>query len=493
MLHRKLSESERRALQDEIELSKELAKRKSKDSLVACTRLIWPIIEPANRYQHNWHIDAVADHLAAVRNFEIDKLIINMPPRCMKSILVSMGFNVWVWLTEPSRRFIYASYAQSLSDRDALKARTVIEHPMFQETFKPKWELRDDQNQKRRFENTETGFRFSTSVGGTLTGEGGDYLIADDPQNAMDIYSLPYRDETYRFFEAFASRANNQKKVGRVIVQQRLHEDDVSGRLMAEKKGYQVLVLPMEYDPKVISYNKTKLNPQDPRTTLGEPLWRGRFDLTEVQELKRLLGDSAHAQLQQDPKPKDGGLFKRHWWQTYFSYPDPIKRIVQFWDCAQKPGLSNDFSVCATWAETDKGYFLLDLWREKTTGPILEEMAKTKYNQFRPNAVVIEDKSAGSSLIQYLRTYTTMPVIAWDPGQRDKEIRAIAATPTVQAGKMFLPESLGENSEGKCLLEIFLNEHERFPKSTNDDTVDTTSMAVSYFTQPVATPRVRGL
>lgn len=481
-----------------IKLEEEMLKRTCRKQLVAFMRWAWKILEPANAYVHGWHIDAIADHLHAVSNFEIENLIINVPPRHTKSLEVSVCWPTWVWLNNPARRFIFASYVQSLSDRDALKMRTLIESPEFQAFFKPDWKMTDDQNQKRRFNNTKTGYRFSTSVGGSLTGEGGDFLVCDDPQNVIDIPSMPYREETnYWWTEAMSTRANNPNKVGRVIIMQRLHDEDLCGKIFkaAEKGGlkYETLILPAEYEAnrKIISY--TKLGFKDPRTKDGELLWPQRFTQKAIDDLKVSIGESSHAQLQQDPKAASGGLFKREWWKRYDTSPSDILEIVQFWDTAQKPGLTNDFSVCATWARTQKSYVLLDIFREKMDAPTLEAMVVAQYNLWHPTAIVIEDKSSGSSVIQYLVRNTTLPVLPFNPGQSDKEVRATAATPTVQAGKCLLPNTKILAQDGKTdNVEAFINEHERFPKAGNDDTVDTTSMAMEYFgRQNVHGPRVR--
>jgi predicted phage terminase large subunit-like protein len=145
--------------------------------------------------------------------------------------------------------------------------------------------------------------------------------------------------------------------------------------------------------------------------------------------------------------------------------------------------LTNDYSVCATWAETENGYYLLDLWRNKVEMPELERAIVQQYNRYQPNAVVIEDKSSGIGVIQTLRQKTRLPIIAYDPKMRDKESRAASATPTVEAGNCYLPENAP-------WVEEFISEHERFPNSEHDDMCDTSSMMVEYMKQRVAVARV---
>jgi len=483
-------------LEAEFELTKHLAKQK----LNHFTRVLWPVIEPATKYVHGWHIDAICEHLEAVKNFEIKRLIINIPPRHAKSILVSAMFPAWVWAEHPSRRFITSSYNYSLAIRDAVKHRDLITSHQYEQLIAPDWELKEDVNLKHRFENTRTGLRFSTSVGGTLTGEGGDYIIVDDPINAIEASSELVREACWTWWtQAMSTRVNDPINNAKIVIQQRLHEGDLTGKLLDQAKfraertnleveEYEILVLPAEYRPnsKIISH--TSLNWRDPRVNEGEILWPERFNKESIAQLKEDLGaQAAEAQLSQDPKPGAGGLFKADWWKLSQVSPSEIMEVVQFWDCAQKPGITNDFSVCATWARTINGYFILDVYREKLTTPQLEAVAKELYDIWKPDAIVIEDKSAGSALLQYLLAFTSLPVLPYDPGKLDKETRATAATPTVEAGKVSLPKSAK-------WVETFISEHERFPKAAHDDQVDTTSMAVSWLKQRGPTtsgPRIR--
>lgn len=460
-----------------------------KESFYAFIKHFWHVIEPGTEYKEGWHVHVICQHLTAVTEFKIPKLIVNIPPRHMKSIIISAMWPAWVWLKYPHRKFIYASYSQSLALQDSVKTRDIILSGEYQRLIGSDWSLKEDANLKTEFHNTKGGIRVATSVGGTLTGKGGDYLVADDPQSATDAHSETIREEANRWWgEVMSSRANDPKQVGRVVIQQRLHESDLTGNLLANNKGYQHLILPAVYEANSKLKSDTALRFKDPRTKDGELLWPERFDLASINELKKDLGSLASSgQLQQDPKPADGGMFKRKWWQWYRDLPLDIEQIVQFWDCAQKPGVTNDYSVCATWAKTSKGFFMLDLWREKVEAPDLERAVFTNFSKHKPNAVVIEDKSSGSSLIQTLLRETDLPVIPYDPGKLDKVTRASAVTPKVESGRCFLNDRI----EG---IEDFLLEHEKFPSAAHDDTVDTTSMMIEYFSmRGTSRPRVRTL
>lgn len=471
-----------------IEIEKEIVRRKAIGDFYTFVRFMWSVIEPTTPFVDGWHIRAICQHLEAVKDFKISKLIINMPPRHMKSILVSVMFPAWVWIRNPERRFIYCSYSEALAVRDSLKTRLLIESEVYQELVLQcaksygvkRWYLRDDSNQKKLFENTATGARLSVGVGGGLTGQGGDYLFVDDPLNALEVTSDAALEEVNTWHDlAFSTRYNDPKRHAKIIVMQRLHEKDLTGHVMEKKSGeYERLILPARFNPDVEEglKSKTVLNWQDPRQEKGELLWPSRFDDNALKDLEDDLNrftDSADAQLQQDPKPRKGGLFPRDNWIMNRASPDYVIDVVQFWDCAQKPGITNDYSVCSTWAVTPNGYFILNVLREKTTAPILEALAISQYEDFKPSAVVIEDKSAGSSLIQKLQSDTSIPVIPFNP-TKDKEVRATGAAPTQHAKKIELPL-------GAEWVKEFIKEHEKFPKSQHDDQVDTTSMAVEYF------------
>jgi hypothetical protein len=216
--------------------------------LVNFVRQGWHVLEPQTPYVHGWHIDALGEHLEAVSRGWIRNLLVNVPPRHAKSLLVAVFWPCWTWSTQPWRRWIFASYADSLSIRDSVKCRRLIQSPWYQRNWGSVFQLTGDQNEKRRFENTSTGFRVASSVGGTILGEGGDFLIGDDPNNVKDRESDVIREGVNQWWdEVMSTRGNNPKTVGKVVVQQRSHENDLSGHLL-ERGGWEHLCLPAEYE-----------------------------------------------------------------------------------------------------------------------------------------------------------------------------------------------------------------------------------------------------
>lgn len=462
----------------------------------------WHVIEPATPYVPNWHIDAICEHLEAVTRGDIRDLLINVPPRHSKSILVAVMWPTWEWITAPHMRWLYASYAASLSIRDSLKCRRLIESPWYQRHWGGVYQLTGDQNVKSRYDTTATGYRIATSVGGTATGEGGQRLICDDPLSANDAHSDAVREAANTWWsETMSTRGNDVKTATRVIVMQRLHERDVSGFVL-ERGGYEHLCLPAEYDE---VRRSTILGNYDPRTVKGELLDPARFPREELEKLKADLRGAASGQLQQRPQPLVGNLFKREWWRRYRTLP-ALTRVEIVMDSAFKTGVANDPTVMDVWGTDGLGnYYLIDEWRDKVEYPELLRSAHDLHAKHRALAltvpVVIEDKASGQSAIQTLSrplptqsgtTLPALPVLPFpdkaDPrevaiARLEKFARAEGVTGLVQSGHVFIPEDTPWVND-------WVTEHADFPSALHDDRVDCTSMALTRFTQP-GKPRMR--
>lgn len=459
------------------EIQRELAQR----SLADFIRIGWRYIDPAD-YLTNWHIDAVCDHLEAVSRGDCRLLIINIPPRHMKSLAVSVAWPAWTWIQDddaaplmgPKVRFLASSYAQSLSVRDSVKCRRLIDSPWYQRNWGHRFVLTDDQNTKIRFENDHHGYRIATSVEGTTTGEGGDVVLVDDPLNAGGAHSKTARDAVISWWDdVMSTRLNDQKTGAYVVIMQRLHEEDLVGHILSKSQDWTHLCLPARYEP-----NHPHCWIGDPRKTEGELLWPERLGEKEVAALETSLGAYGTAgQLQQRPAPAGGGIFKDEWWRYCPIEALPqAKRIVQSWDTAFKKGKENDFSACTTWAVCENGYYLLDLWKEKVEFPELKQMVKSKGAQtwagMRPSAILVEDKASGQSLIQELQRDTVLPILPI-PVDTDKIARAYAVTPLIQSGRVFL-------IEGAPWLADFKTSLSGFPNAAHDDDVDSTTQALRY-------------
>lgn len=365
----------------------ELDRTDCEDSLYTFLRESWRYID-ASPFVAGWPIEAVAEHLQAVADGEIKRLIINIPPRCAKSSLVSVAFPAWTWAqpwdtptSGPGVQFLSASYAQQLSLRDSVKCRRLIESPWYKERWGDRFKLTGDQNTKTRFDNDRNGSRLSTSVGSALTGEGGNIIIVDDPNAAQEAFSEATIQSTiYWWDNALSTRLNDPKHGAFIVIQQRLSEEDLTGHILSKDDGdWTHLCLPMRYEWQ--RHSVTSIGWEDPRglddngnplihvNEVGERLaispeaqveledregallWEERFGEREVTILEKQMGPwTAAGQLQQRPEPKGGGIIKREWWQPWDSsiYPN-MDTIIATLDTAYTTKTENDPSAMTVW------------------------------------------------------------------------------------------------------------------------------------------------
>ena len=406
----------------------------------------------------------------------IKRLIINVPPRHMKSISVAVALPAWTWATQPHKKFLYASYASSLSIRDSTKCRRLIDSLWYKAHFGDKFRLTDDQNQKQRFENDKTGYRIATSVGGALTGDGGDIICIDDPHNSVEADSSKVREGVLEWWDqAMQTRLNDPKTGAFVIIMQRLHEQDLTGHILANQlEGeWDHLMLPARYEVGAPNPMRSSLGFTDPRTQEGELLWPDRMDEKTLKTLERSLGSYAAAgQLQQRPSPKGGGILKASWWVPWEKEELPeVTYVIQSWDTAFETKESSSYSARTTWGIfKHNGHdclIVLEAWYDKVTYPELRKLAQEAYNDWEPDAVLIEKKASGASLLQDLRM-AGVPVLAYSP-DRDKVARAHASSALLEDGRIYYPK--------RKWAEDLISICAAFPAAKNDDIVDTCTQA----------------
>lgn len=448
-----------------------------KRSLKEFTRGCWQTIEPGREFYDNWHIDAISEHLQAVVDGKIKRLLINIPPRHMKSISAAVALPAWTWTVQPQKRFLFASYAASLSIRDSVKCRRLIDSQWYKQHFGESFSLTTDQNQKQRFENNQTGYRIATSVDGALTGEGGDIIVVDDPHNVREAESSTVRESVLEWWDqAMQSRLNDPKTGAFIIITQRVHENDLTGHILAnDTEGeWEHLCLPARYEIGHPTPTKSSLGFTDPRTNEGELLWPQRIDEKTLGTLERSLGSYASAsQLQQRPMPKGGGILKAEWWVPWErdDLPD-IEYVIQSWDTAFSTKEKTSYSARTTWGvfrrHGQMNAIAIEMWYDRVTYPELRKAAQEAYLLYEPDAVLIEKKASGQSLLQDLRI-AGIPVLEYSP-DRDKEARAHAASALLEDGRIWYP---CDRRWAKNLIDICAV----FPAGENDDVVDTCTQA----------------
>lgn len=473
----------------------------------------WPVIEPGTRFKSNWHIDVICEHLEAVTAGEIRRLIVNIPPRHMKSSALT-AWQAWSWLRRPELRWLFASYAEKLSKRDNLKARRIIEskggrreggtlverigYTGLLTMLGQEWALTSDQNEKLRFENTRTGYRIATSVGGAATGEGGDVIVIDDPHKADEVESDVQRENVIEWMDGTMSTRLNDPATGAVVVvMQRLHEQDLTGHLL-DQGGYEHLCLPAEYEP-----SHPFVWPDDPRTEPGDLLWPDHFTRDAVDDLKRQLGSyRAAGQLQQRPAPAEGGIFKTAWWRFYdpglldFEPGEPwhgpaFSRLYQSWDTALKDKTTSDFTVGQLWGVDGPSRYLLRQVRgrwgltDMTQQALdLHAWAAARWPKLAAHSVFVENAALGPELMAALRKKLqgVTPINV----DRDKVSRAEAVTPQLEAGNVLVPGDRVMTAAGwapdtiatPSWVQELIAECAAFPNTANDDQVDALTQAL---------------
>lgn len=454
-----------------IEFDQEISKR----SLAEFCKLAWRVLEPTTPLKWGWALDAMCEHLEAVHTGEIKRLLINVPPGMMKSLLTGVFFPAWEWGPRrvPQLRYLTTAHKEALSIRDNLKCRRLIQSEWFQE----RWPviLTGDQNAKTKFENVDTGFRESMAFT-SLTGSRGDRLIIDDPLSVDDAFSpAALLNAETTFLEAVPSRVNNENSAI-VVIMQRLHERDTSGIILGRDLGYEHLMLPMEFEPQRACV--TSIGFRDPRKTQGELLFPERFPENQVKELKRTMGEYASAgQLQQRPVPRGGGMFKSEWFKywTESSLPPEFDQIVTSWDMTFKDSKNSDYVVGQVWGKKGADFYLLDQVRGQWDFVKTREMFLILAQKW-PKALrkLVEDKANGSAIISELQK-TVSGIVPVTP-KESKEARASAITPFFEAGNVYLPDPKKTPWMGAFEAELL-----NFPAGAHDDCVDSLSQCLNYF------------
>ena len=443
-------------------------KRLAEKSFYEFVKQSWYHIDPSP-FIDGWHIKAVCDHLQAVHERKINRLIINIPPRCGKSLLVSVMYPAWVWISHPEHRFLTGSHGKELAIRDTRKSRQLIQCRWYQDNWGDRFKLQEDQNQKSRYENNKVGHRIAFSIGGMVTGDGGDTVMIDDPLDADDSTNINAIQSVNEWYSStLTTRLNNQESSSIILIMQRLNTADLSGYLL-DAGGFVHLCLPMEFESErkcITSFF------EDPRTKENQLIWNGITD-EGLKMLKLGLGPiNIPGQLQQRPSKKGGNIYKAEDMQLFDEIPGTFDFILQSWDTAFKKGEDNDYSAMTTWGKFNNKLYLIDMWRGKVEFPELKQTLIQFADKWKPNVVIVEDKASGQSLYQELQRNFRYPLEAIKVNA-DKISRANASTPYFHTKMVFLKSNLP-------YLQDYIQELTSFPNDIHDDFVDSTSQAVNY-------------
>lgn len=438
-------------------------------------------VEPGGDFCDSWYIDAMAYQLQRCASGEIRRLIINLPPRYLKSHCTTVAFPAWLLGQDPSLRVIIVCYGRELVTVFSRNIRQIMTSDWYRAVF-PRTRLSDLKNTEFEFHTTRGGCVLATSVSGTLTGRGGDVIIIDDPLKAQDAHSDKERQAVNDWYASTLLSRLNNKKTGRIVlVAQRLHVDDLVGNVQPTGAWTNLII------PAIAEKDETYETAEGEFYTRrqGELLQPEREDMIALEAARRGLGSlNFSAQYQQDPQPPGGNLILREWIQSYKNLPLPIEQLTQVFslDPAWTTTERASYSVLTRWAIYQGRYYLLEVWRCRVDMPTLKKKIREFASLHHPDIILIEHVSANLPLYQELRAANLRVRLIRPLG--DKESRVAAQTARIEGGCLVLPETAPWKDE-------FLKEILAFPSSPHDDQVDSMSQFLEWAARRERIERLR--
>lgn len=447
-----------------------------RNDLAALAERCFNHLSPGTPYLENWHIDLIAAKLEAVADGRIKRLIVNVPPRSLKSVLASVAFPAWLLGLNPGMQIICACYGQDLSAKLALDCRSVMMSEWYTRIFGVR--LEGARPAIADLKTTLGGGRFATSVGGVLTGRGGDVIIIDDPLKPDEAVSDAARNAANDWISGTVMSRLNDKKTGAiVIIMQRLHLDDVVGHVQ-EHGDWEVLSLPAIAEVEERHVIDSIFRARVVVRHVGEALHPERESLEVLAQLRKTLGEyNFSGQYQQAPVPLGGGMVKAAWLRYCepHEWPQMFDQVVQSWDTANKESQLSDYSVCTTWGIKGDLKYLINVRRERMGYPLLKRAVMEQVDLFKPQVVLVEDKASGTQLIQELRQMGLSKVKEIKP-LGDKVMRMHAQTAAFEGGFVRLPRNA-------AWLDAYVVELTTFPMARHDDQVDSTAQALAWIVE----------
>ena len=473
-------------------------------------RLFWRTVEPRADLVDGWWLEALTMHLEAVTDGRIKRLLINVPPGSMKSLMTNVFWPAWEWgpMGLPSMRYVAVAYSSGLTERDNQRMSQVVLSPLYQELWGDKVQATEN---KIKFQNQATGWKLASSISGIGTGERGDRIICDDPNNVQNVESDDIRAAATRWLREVMPTRLNSTDSAIVLIQQRSHEEDATGIVMEEGADeWEHLCVPMRYEPQ--RHCTTSIGWSDPRSIDGELFWPERFPAREVDRLERELGPYASSgQLQQLPSPRGGGIIKVEYWQLWppqddgssegwqtqlddmgtpvldtkgvpkrvMVYPDWLYLMVSL-DTAYTEKEANDWSACTVWGlfedrSKNAKIMLVEAWRDRLELHALAQRVLETCRRRKADLLLVEDRAAGISVSQEIKRIMRdgeWVVRLWNPKRQDKVSRLMATEPLFAGNLVYAP--------ARRWARTVIDEVASVPRGKHDDLADTVSMALLY-------------
>ena len=434
-------------------------------------------LNPQTEYLHNWPVEVIGACLEDCRAGRLRRLIINLPPRSLKSHMASVAFPAFLLGHNPAAQIICASYAQDLADKLAGDSRALMTADFYKNVF-PATRLASRRAAVSDFATTERGSRLSTSVGGVLTGRGADFIIIDDPLKPDEALSATQRKTTNDWFDHTVVSRLNDKRTGCIIViMQRLHEDDLVGHLL-QQGDWRLLKFPAIAEENESYTVHTLYGERTFTRREGEALHPEREPLEVLASIREIQGEYNFAgQYQQSPSPLGGGMIKTEWFKIYApaELPKEFDLVFQSLDTANKSTELSDYSVCTTWGVLNGHLYLLHVMRIRLDYPDLRRTVKQQAQLYEAKIILVEDKASGTQLIQDLVADGVHGITRYEP-KIEKVMRMHSVSSTIENGFVHIPMQAD-------WLAQYLHEMASFPKGKYDDQVDSTSQALHWFKQ----------
>lgn len=437
----------------------------SKD-LPVFTRKAFEVLNPGTTLDDNWHLDAIAYVLNELALGGRRRQIINVPPRTLKSQLCSVIWPAFLLGQNPSAKIAVVSYAEPLAEELSTQCRRLMQSRFYQAVF-PGTQL--DRQTNLLLTTKRGGERYATTIGGSFTGIGADFIIIDDPIKASDAYSPTMREAVFNFFrQTLSSRLNHPAQGRFLLVMQRLHEDDPSGHLLRSGGWKHLKLQARATEAASIPIGNGRYH----QIAENDLLIPSRLSQAVLDLQQRMMGSAAYsAQYQQEPAPAEGAMIKRAWLH-YFATPSPLAGPVTLsLDTASKDNPQNDYSVCTAWTEANGKHHLIDVWREKVDFPTLLHRMDMLLARHRPSNILIEDAGSGTTLRQLLQR-KGVPAVACKP-KDSKIVRLSSVSQYFESGLVWLPNDA-------LWLAAFEAELLGFPAARYDDQVDSVSQYLGW-------------
>ena len=501
-------------LRAEMALRAERKKQAREGGLIEFVRYFWSVIEPETKLVEGWLLEAICQHLEGITFGKITRLLINVPPGSMKSLMVNVFWPAFEWgpMGMASMRYVSFSYSSGLTERDNTKFKRLIVSDRYKELWGDKFTL--EKEGEIKITNNKTGSKFASSVKGIGTGERGDRVVIDDPHDVHKSESDVVRTDTVRWFrETITDRLNNLDESAIVIIMQRVHQSDISGFILEQGWPYCHLMVPMEFETGREPYNP--LGWKDPRTEDGDLAWPERFSPQAVANIEREKGSFAYAgQYQQRPSPRGGGIIQRNWWRPYtevecgkFGVPWPKFPIMSYTvlslDTAQTEKKQNDPTAGVVLGVTrdvweNRRLILMWAWAERLELYELIKKIEETAKKFKIDRVLIEDKASGYPVAQELRRRGRVisDVLSHNPKTADRAdfgvtlitpegdhvARAYAVQNLFECGLIYAPaEATGMGDFlFKDWADRVINELADMPKGTHEDLADAMTQALVH-------------